>query len=223
MAISVNDIYMFALDLIKKNQAGGLKPSSFQYQWNDAQSSYMDDLLGRFQLRSNGKTGLNTGLIEDETILQKISPFITNATVTITGGNGNKPTDFVYRLGLRINGYDCYKINYNQIASVNASVIDPPSATTNTYYFIEYLGYYTFLPTSVTSATLDYVAQPADVVWGYTIVSGREVYNSGTSTQPQWGVNSCREITKRMLANLGVAYKDTDFENFGRQVQTVGE
>jgi len=222
--MTIDDIYKFCLDLIKKNQAGGLKASSFQYQWNDAQTSYQDDLLGRFQLRSNGKTGFNTGLIEDETILQKLSPFITsNSALTVTAGVSAKPANFVYRIGLRVGGYDCYKILQSQIASVNNSVIDPPSAATNTYYFYEDKNGFTFLPSTITTAALDYIVSPTDVVWGYSIVSGRQVYDSATSVQSQWDSNSNREITKRMLTNLGVSFKDADMENFGKSVQLTGE
>lgn len=225
MALSVDYLYQFALKLMKKNQAGGLKSLEFTYHWNDAQGSYQDDLLGRFQARNNGKTGANTGLIEDETILQKLSPFTKPTTLTITTGDAPKPTDFVYRVGLRINGYDVYKINPNQIANVNASVIDPPSVSDNKYYFVEYEGYYYFLPrTGMSAATLDYIRTPPNVVWGFTFdTDGRQVYNPGTSVQPLWDNNSCREITKRMFTNLGVAFKDKDFENFGKSVQLTGE
>lgn len=231
MALSVDYTYNFILSLMKKNQAGGLKSNDFNVQWNDAQGSYQDDLLGRFQARNNGKTGLNTGLIEDETIMQKLSAFVVPYTLTITSGIAQKPSDFVYRLALRINGKDCYKINYNQIATVNDSVIDPPSIADNMYYFVEYgksitnpTGYYSFLPNTVTAADLDYISTPVDVKWGFTYDSqDRQIYNSGLSVQPQWDNNSCREITKRMLTNLGVSFKDTDFANFGKSVQLTGE
>lgn len=224
MALSVNYIYQFALKLIKKNQAGGLASTEFAYQWNDAQGSYQDDLLGRFQMRSNGKTGTNTGLILDETILQKLSPFIKKATLTVTAGNSDKPEGFVYRLAMRVGNYECRKINHDQISSVMQSVIDPPSTTTNTYYFVEYEGFYTFLPTATASATLDYIESPTDVVWGYTLDGdNRQVYDAGTSVQPVWDSNSAREITKRMLTNIGVSFKDQDFANFGKSVQLTGE
>lgn len=224
MALSVDYCYQFCLKLIKKNQSGGLASTEFAYHWNDAQATYQDDLLGRFQARNNGKTGLNTGLIEDETILQKLSPFIKTGTLTIASGNSNKPVNFVFRLALRIAGYDVYKITHSQISNVNHSVIDPPSVTNNAYYFVEYEGYYSFLPNTVTAATIDYIIVPPNVIWGYTLdANNRQVYNPGTSIQPLWDDNSCREVTKRMLTNLGVAFKDPDFENFGKSVQTTGE
>lgn len=224
MSLSIDYLYKFTLRLIKKNMAGGLKSTDFDINWNDAQGSYQDDLLGRFQAAAKSKTGLNTGLIEDETILQKLAPFTTPTTLTIINGDGTKPTDFVYRLAMRINGKDVYKIRHNQIATVNDNVIDPPSIETGTYYFVEYLGYYSFLPNTVTTADLDYIATPIDVKWGYTFDSnGRQVYSAGLSVQPQWDSNSEREITKRMLTNLGVSFKDADFMNFGKSVQLTGE
>jgi hypothetical protein len=225
VALSVNYLYDFCLKLIRKNQSSGLSSTEFSLHWNDAQGSYQDDLLGRFQLRSVGKTGTNTGLIEDETILQKLSVFTKQETLTITNGNANKPTDFVFRLAMRINGQDVYKITQSQIATVNNSVIDPPNISTDTYYFVEYEGYYYFLPhTGLTTAQLDYIKTPDNIVWGFTLdADGRQIYNAGTSVQPKWDNNSCREITKRMLANLGVSFKDKDFENFGIKVQTTGE
>lgn len=183
MSLSVDYLYDFSLKLIKKNQAGGLTSNEFEKFWNDAQSTYQDDMLGRFQARSNGKTGLNTGLIEDETIMQKLSAFIKPAPLIIASGTSNKPTDFIYRLALRINGKDCFKINHNQIATVNDNVIDAPSVTTNTYYFVEYQGYYLFLPNTVTAANLDYIGTPNDIVWAYTFDSvGRQIYSASGLT-----------------------------------------
>ncbi len=225
MALSVDYDYQFALRLMRKNQAGSLSSTEFAFHWNDAQASYQDDMLGRFQARNNGKTGTNTGLIEDETILQKLSPFIKPLPLTITSGNADKPSDFIYRLALRINGVDCFKINHGQIASVNANVIDPPSVADNKYYFVEYQGYYYFLPrTGITTADLDYISTPPNVIWGFTWdTDNRQVYNPGTSIQPLWDNNSQREITKRMFVNLGVSFKDKDFELFGKSVEITGE
>ena len=224
MALSVDYIYRFSLDLILKNQSGGLKSTAFANHWNDAQSTYFDDLVGRFQARNNGKEGANTGLILDETILQKLSAFTKPLTLTVTTGNSDKPNDFAFRLAMRVNGEDCIKINHGQIASVNGSVIDPPSVSQNKYYFTEYEGYYSFLPNTITSASLDYIALPPDVLWAYIQdADGRQLYDAANSVQPLWDNMSCREITKRMLTNLGVSFKDPDFMNFGKSVQVTGE
>ena len=220
MAVSVDYIYNYCLDLINKNQAGGLNNEKFENLWNGEQNAYQSDLLGNFQARNNSKTGINTGLIENETIMQKLSPFITKEVYSsFTSGQATKPDDFIYRLSLMTNGYDCHKINHNQRSAVNHSVIDAPSVINNTYYFLEYEDYYEFLPSTVTSATLDYVKVAPAIKWGFTYdADGRQVYNSGTSIQPLWDNISCMEITKRMLKSLGITFKDKDFENFGNSV-----
>lgn len=216
-------------DLMLKNQAGGIGNEKFERLWSAEQDAYQSDLLGRWQNRNNGKTGLNTGLIEDETILQKLSPFTKPASLTITAGDATKPDDFIYRLAFRINGKDCYKINHNQIAVVNSSVIDPPSIANDKYYFVEYEDYYYILPhtlptVDITSADLDYIQTPPSIKWGFTYDSeDRQVYNAGTSIQPLWLDGDCREITKRVLKSVGVTFKDKDFENFGNSVIQTGD
>lgn len=223
MALTIDYLYQFSLNLIRKNQAGSLASIEWARHWNDASNTYQDDLLGRFQARSNGKAGANTGLIENETIETKLAPFTKTDTITITAGDGPKPSDFIYLLALRIGGKEVRHINKNQIATVNDNVIDPPSVADGAYYYTPYLNYYSFLPNTVTTATIDYIATPVDVVWGFTIVSGRQVYSAGTSVQSQWDDHSNREITKRMLTNLGVSFKDNDFSQFGAKVQMQGE
>lgn len=81
MALSVDYIFQYALELVNKNQAGGLEDTRFCSLWNGEQSSYHGDLCGRFQRINNGKEGIQTGLIENETIIQKLSPFIKNYSI----------------------------------------------------------------------------------------------------------------------------------------------
>ncbi len=224
MSLSVDYLYQFCLSLMKKNQAGGLKSTDFYYQFNDAQSSYQSDLLGRFQARNNGKEGNNTGLIENKTILTKLTPFTKPTTLTAVNGDVEKPSDFVYTMALRIGDEKIFQIDKDQIYWVNKSVIDPPSIDDNSYYYTEYQNYYRLLPNTVTSIDLDYISTPENVVWGYTFdADGRQIYNAGTSVQSRWDDNSNREIVKRMFKNLGVSFKDNDFATFGQQVINSGE
>lgn len=224
MALSVDYIYQFSLRLIKKNQAGGLASTEFAYHWNDAQATYMDDLLGRFQARNNGKEGANTGLIENETILTKLNPFSIPTTLTITAGLATKPANFIYTLAIRINNAKAFQVDRDEIWAMLDDVIDPPSVSANSYYYAEYGNDYKFYPNTVTSAELDYIVAPTDVFWNWTPDGqGRQVYTASGSVDPVWDNNSCREITKRMLTNLGVSFKDQDLSNFGKSVVLTGE
>lgn len=223
MAWNVDQIYGFVRFLIRKNQSGSISSTEFFYSWNSEQTQYFKDLKGRFQARNTGKTGANTGLIENETIETILSPFTKNTNINIVGGLGAKPSDFSYLLALRIGGYEVRHINKNQIATVNDSEIDPPSVADNSYYYTPYGSNYKFFPATVTQAEIDYIANPQDVVWAYTIDgSGRQVYNSAGSTQPQWLQDDIIEITKRTLKTFGVSYKDGDFAQFGNSVINTG-
>lgn len=224
MSWSVDNIYQLYLKLAKKNQSGGISATELFYFWNTEQNMYHQDIVGRWQARANGKQGANTGLIQNETILTELAPFTIPATLTISGGNADKPSDFIFRLGCRINGYLVQFLNHDQVPSANHSVIDPPNVTDNAYYGLEYEDYYSFLPNTVTTATLDYVAACNDVKWGFTYdADDRQVYNPGTSVQPKWSTPTIITITKRALANLGVSFKDQDFLNFGRTAQATGD
>lgn len=222
MAWSVDDIKVFIQFLINKNQAGGITVQQFQLAFNAEQRAYMDDLLGRFQRRSNDKTGMNTGLIENETMLQKLSPFTKPATLSVAAGQGVKPYGLIYTLALRNNDRQIKPITHGQISAVKASVIDPPNAYN--MYYTEYETYFSFLPISLTTADLDYIGSPQDVVWGYTLNAyRRQVYNAATSVQPLWDSNSIIEICKRTLRSLGVHFKDSEFAQFGSATISTGD
>ena len=227
---SVDEIYSFLKWLIHKNQAGGISATDFFYAWNSEQYSYQEDLLGRWQNRANGKEGLNTGLILNETEKQKLSPFTLPSTLTITSGKVDKPDNFMYELGIRMNatggtaGSRIDKIEHDKIYSVTGSVIDAPSVSNNLYYAIEYENYYSLLPTSITgTVSLDYIAKCVDVVWGWVYDTDyRQKYYEPTSVQPQWDQNSIITITERTLKSLGVHFKDGDFAQYGQSVIQTG-
>jgi hypothetical protein len=223
MRWNINDIYLLCQKLTRKNQSAAISASDLFYMWNSEQLMYFNDLIGRWQARANGKSGVNTGLIVNEVSLTDLAAFTIPETLTIAAGKADKPTDFEYRIALRINGQEVQFIRPDQIASVNNSIIDAPSIANNKYYATEYEGYYTFLPTTVTSADLDYIASPENVKWAFTFdADDRQVYNPGLSVQPKWQSSTIVEITKRTLNNFGVSWKDADFANYGKSAQLTG-
>lgn len=224
MALSVDYIFQYALDLVNKNQAGGLENTRFCSLWNGEQNAYHADLCGRFQRVNNGKEGIQTGLIENETIIQKLSIFIKKTAVALSAGIATKPADLIYRLSVRVGDYEAIKIMHDQISAVSLDTLgDAPSVTNNKYYYIEYNNGYTVLPSTVATINLDYVCKPTDIFWNSTRdVNNRKVYDPSGSVQPQWDDISCREITERMLKKLGIPFKDRDFQNFGQSVINTG-
>lgn len=222
--MTVDACYSNMLFIMRKNQAGGLNATQFQQVFNSEQSAYLSDLLGRWQNRGNGKSGLNTGLVENETILTKLAPFTVNNGMSIIAGDAVKPVDFVYLLAMRINNTQVQSLPKSQLAAALSSVIDGPSVADDIYYFTEYENYFSYFPNTVTVADLDYIRRPVDVVWGYTLdANNRQVYDPGTSIDPQWDDIDCIEITRRCLKTLGVSFQDANFSNYGASVINSGD
>jgi len=216
MPWSVDNIFSYTKFLTNKNQAGSISSTDLFNAWNAEQTQQHQDLVGRWQKQNNTKTGVSTGMVEDEITVSTMAPFMVPVTLPIVGGMGFKPVDYIYGLALRINGTKVFSINHNAIWAVNDDVIDPASIADDSYYFTEYLSYFSFLPTAVTSFDLDYVAETRDVVWGFTLDgNNRQVYNPATSVQPQWNKNTVVEITKRTLKGFGLHFDSREFENFG--------
>jgi hypothetical protein len=231
MAWSVNQILGLQKFLVRKNQAGGISAGDFFNSWNLEQYAMHEDLLGHWQNRSNGKTGQNTGLIQDETILIKLAPFTIPTTLTIVGGFADWPADFIYQAALRINGAKVYHFNKDERFAIEDSVIDPPSISDDSYYYTEYAsltlgipGRYEFLPATVTIANLDYIAKCTDVVWAWTPDGqGRQIYNPALSVDPKWNQNTIIEITRRTLKSFGVSLKDQDLAQYGQSAIVTGD
>lgn len=217
------DIMKLVQKLTRKNQSANISAGDLFYNWNAEQMMYFQDVVGRWQAKSNGKSGVNTGLILNETSLGDLSAFTIPYSLEIADGKVDKPDDFEFRISLRVNGKKVWFIRPDQIASVNDSVIDPPSVADNMYYAVEYEDYYYFLPTTVTDAELDYIASPTDIVWAFDYDDEeRQVYNEENSVNPKWQQSTIIEITKRVLNNFGISWKDADIANAGKSAQVTG-
>ena len=216
MPWSVDNIYQYTRFLTNKNQAGGISATDLFNAWNAEQSQYHQDIVGRWQKQNNTKTGVMSGLVEDEVSISALAPFIVPVTIPIAGGLGFKPLDYIFGVALRINKAKVFSIPHDTIWAVEDDVIDPPSIPEDSYYVTEYLTYFSFLPSTVTSFQLDYVAETRDVVWGFTLDGqNRQVYNPATSVQPQWNKNTVVTITKRTLKGFGIHFDSRAFEAFG--------
>lgn len=217
MPWSVNNILNYTMFLTNKNQAGGISATDLFSAWNGEQAMQHQDLVGRWQKQNNTKSGIMSGMIEDEITISAMSPFIVPLTgIAIGAGTGLKPADYIYGVALRINGAKVFSVSHDMVASVNDDVIDPPSIPDNKYYYTEYLNYFSFLPSAVTAFDLDYVAETTDIVWAFTLdANKRQVYDPVNSVQPKWNKNTTIEITRRTLKSFGLHFDSREFENFG--------
>ena len=225
--MTVDYAYKYILWQMNKNQAGSLSATEFGYLYNSEQLAFTNDLLGAWQKNNNSKQGNLTGLIENQTILNKLAPCTFEIDLEFVNGYTKTPPKYLYNLGLLRNDYKMFYLTKDQIFNLKKDVIDAPSIANNIYYFTDLYSniasatferYFYSYPAFTGIAKLWYVGKPDDVLWNFTIVAGRQVYNQTGSQNPIWDDITAQEICNRCLKKLGVHFKDGDFVNYGNSV-----
>jgi hypothetical protein len=220
--MNVNDMYRICQFAVNKAQNGYLTPSEFNLTINQAQVSYQDYLLGEFQQYQYGRPQARINYSQNENIRQRLSPLITNATLTINGsGEVFYPADYVQADTVVTTDFKRVRfVQQDSLYSYYNSEIDP--IATNPIYLLEPTGFQ-FYPVTLGSAILTYVKDAPEIVWGYTTVSGRPVYSSGTSVQPVWDNVDLLEIIARALKLIGLNLQDGQVQQYANQVTQTGQ
>jgi hypothetical protein len=220
--MNVNDMYRICQFAVNKAQNGYLTPSEFNLTINQAQVSYQDYLLGEFQQYQYGRPQARINYSQNENIRQRLSPLITSATLTINGsGESAYPADYVQADTVITTAFKRVRFaQQDSLYSYYNSEIDP--IATNPIYLLEPTGFQ-FYPVTLGSAILTYIKDAPEIVWGYTTVSGRPVYSSGTSVQPVWDNVDLLEIIARALKLIGLNLQDGQVQQYANQVTQTGQ
>jgi hypothetical protein len=221
--MNVNDMYRICQFAINKAQNGYLTPSEFNLIINQAQVSYQDYLLGEFQQYQYGRAQARINYSQNENIRQRLSPLITEATLTINGTSGESPypADYVQTDTIITTAFKRVRfVQQDSLYSYYNSEVDP--IATNPIYLIEPTGFQ-FYPKTLGSALLTYVKDAPTIVWAYTLVSNRPIYDSGTSVQPIWADVDLLDIIARALKLVGVNLQAGQVEQYANQVTQQGQ
>jgi hypothetical protein len=229
--MNVNDMYRICQFAVNKAQNGYLTPSEFNLTINQAQVSYQDYLLGEFQQYQYGRPQARINYSQNENIRQRLSPLITETTLSIntTTGKSSYPNDYVQADAVRTSTFDRVRyIQQDSLYSYYNSTIDP--VATNPVYLLEPTGFQ-FYPKTLGmsgtsgngSAVLTYVKDVPQIVWAYTTVSGRPVYDSASSVQPVWDNVDLLEIIARALKLIGLNLQDGQLAQYANQVTQQGQ
>jgi hypothetical protein len=220
--MNVNDMYRICQFAVNKAQNGYLTPAEFNLTINQAQVSYQDYLLGEFQQYQYGRPQARITYSQNENIRQRLSPLITQATLTINGsGEVAYPADYVQTDTIITAAFNRVRyVQQDALYSYYNSQVDP--IATNPIYLLEPTGFQ-FYPVTLGSAILTYVKDAPEIVWGYTTVSGRPVYSSGTSIQPVWDNVDLLEIIARALKLIGLNLQEGQVQQYANQVTQTGQ
>lgn len=225
--MTIDQVYKFVDFIIKKSNSGGyLTPDEFNLIINRAQIQYFNKLYGNQNDYRYDRPVPKIAYAITEKISNSLSPFLSDSTALTIDVNGKVdiPSDLFQIVSIThtIDGveYEITRVEQDRIANNLTSYYDAPSLDYPIYSQLRTK--FQFYPKNLGSANLFYLKKPTDMVWGYTTVGGRPVYNAGTSVQPLWKDMDMNEIIYIALSYIGVNLKDGDVSQFAQLKTQTG-
>lgn len=221
MAQSINTTYEFVQDLLNKNQNGYLGPEEFNRLINQAQYQRFNYLYGMpEQFAAPNFPVPKVAYARTQGIAEALSPFIERVTATFASGSYTLPAGLVHGVALRVGNKKVQRVELDRIASYLDSTINAPSADYPIYCQVD--NTYKIYPSTITTAEFEYLRLPNQAVWGYTIVSGVPVYNSGTSTDLEWSTTEINNIVNILLSYFGISTRDSQMIQYAETQKRLG-
>lgn len=220
--MGIDEIYSMVKFISNKNQSGYISPDQFNPSINLAQKQYAEEVVHAIQGWDSAKRQLRIPMGNAQPNIQKIAPFIVADTPSVpVNGQLPKPTGLMHMLAIRasINTKPVWRVEHDRVAAHISSVIDPPSES---LIYTEYASYYQIYPTTIGEVSIEYIQIPPDVKWGYTLVSGRPVYDAGSSIDPLWGDEEITELISRVLFMFGISIQANQLVQYYGSVKTEG-
>ncbi len=220
-----DDTYKILQIAINKNQNGYLSPDDFFRIINQAQSQYLEFLLGEYQKYQPGRAIPVVAFGQNQKVRTSIAPLIYGTVLAINSSTGIAPfpSDFE-QVDAMWEQYGFYNIRFAQQDSLRSyyrSVIDP--IETNPIYLIKHEGFQ-FYPETLGYARMSYVRTPPSIVWAYTLDSnGVEHYDPFNSVAPVWSDMDMMQIIARALRLYGVNLQAGDVINYANEIKNMGQ
>jgi hypothetical protein len=225
--MTIDEVHKFIDFIAKKSNAGGyITPAEKDLLLNRAQIQYFNKLYGNQNDYRYDRPVPKITYAVTEKISNSLSVFLSDPTALTIDSNGlvNTPTDLFQTVSIThtISGvdYEITRVEQDRVANNLTSSIEAPDAKYPIY--VQLRTKLQFYPKSLATATITYLKEPTDMVWGYTIVSGRPVYNSLTSVQPLWKDMDMNEIIYLALSYIGVNLKDPEVSQFANVKTQTG-
>lgn len=215
MAINVNSVYRVILSVLNKEQRGYLTPDQFNRLGKQAQLGLLDKSFYDYNrhLTRRNIQGVNSeyGDIADR-IEEKIDVLSREASISLTNGvydTGNL-SDTIYKiiqLTTDNRATEVEQVKKSELTYMNASKLTAPTSNFPAYY-LEGDNIKIF-PTTVSSATLDYIKKPADPKWAFTTGNGGQyTYDENNSVDFELHPSEETDLVVKILALAGVVIKD---------------
>jgi len=234
MAVNIDNVYQKVLVIANKEQRGYITPLEFNLLANQAQQDifeqYFYDLNAFMRIPGNDSTYADqVDLLKEKIdIFENYRVAVTMSQTSGEEGLGTLPN--YYRLGelyyKHRGGYvEIEKVNQNDIHHIQNSPLTAPALARPVYVRVSQT-----TPTGQTGSTLNgiprnttvqvypttilsnvscnYVAFPATVAWGYTILNEQALYNANTTQHFELHASEETELVIKILQLAGIIIKD---------------
>ena len=230
MAINVNTVYRTVLSIMNIEQRGYITPDQFN---RIGRLSQLDLFEKAFADYNRYITRQENNSINDEyanlvkSTKEKIDVFSTSATLTFTDGVAAVPTNLhkCIMISLVTRGVEVLELQKSDLPQINSSKLTAPTTSYPIYY--KQGDFFNILPTTISSATIDYIFKPSDPTWAFTsgATYGDMQYASGSSTN--FSLHGSEEVPLviKILAYSGIILKDPNIIQVAKQeeVQKINQ
>ena len=190
--VSVNTVYQTVLALANKEQRGYITPQEFNLFANQAQMEIFEQYF--YDINQFGRLPRNDTEYSDmiDILEEKISIFekFKVAMSAMSGNQATVPTD-LYRLGTVWYGAAGYDVEVEKVGKkeleymlrqkLTSPVDKRPVYTRKSNTLLKLFPASPSTSYSTSNVTCNYIAKPAEIVWGYVVVNEKALYNSNTA------------------------------------------
>lgn len=196
--MTINEVHERFITLKRQGQGAYHTREEIDRFLNDASNDKYNEEKRLFELN---------GYISDN-----LHNFKKSDTVTFTAGFGDLPADYDYRTNAATIVTPPalpQKVEIVPEGEWIERINDPISVPSATDPVCAIRNQVEIYPATVASMKLYYLKRPATMVFGYTEDGdGNTIYDSGTSTQPDWPPTSIPDVILRALSYAGISLPD---------------
>ena len=209
MAILANTVYQRVLAIANKEQRGYITPQEFNLLANQAQLEIFEQYFYDINQRSRMEPE-EPGVTNEEDLMLLLDEKIGHHTSIATVTDGTTfPANYMINK-IIVGGRECEKLPRNEVLDIIGSARHLGFLTNNPVYCDSVTDgedievYNSSGQVTGSDVTCEKVTKPADVVFGYTVVNGKALYNASTTTDFDMHDSEETNLVTKILELAGI-------------------
>jgi hypothetical protein len=161
---------------------------------------------------------------KDKRVRNDLLPFEVRATITLTSGIGDIPTNYEHEIeGWVVTDSVKRRVTFVEEGFFMERILDPVDtpSTTNPFVniYFDTARKIEIAPSTITSMTLVYFKKPIKPVFSTIESGGSYIYDDATSTDVEWSETLYDILIEKALLPLGLNMRDGQVQTVGRPVE----